>query len=250
MIVAVRSVLLAAACATLFAAGVSVGPAIAQEAACKDESIQTSGKARFRIFSKELELQGHGTAKDRAIANWEKEVASKFGNRWRRWGNAKDTTSQCETAGKFVGRFTIECTVSGRPCETRVVVEDDEGKRLRAGEARGERDEDDADDVDDADDDREDASDERKRASSAYLLRRDRAAHRRYLDAIDRSYDSWPYRRAMAYQDYLARRRARNEARAWARVNARQRWLQRQRDWAEGAQKRRYAYWHRWRWDD
>jgi hypothetical protein len=85
--------------------------------------------------------------------------------------------------------------------------------------------------------------------SSAYLLRRDRAAHRRYLDAIDRSYRSWPYRRAMAYQNYLAARRTRAEARAWARENARQRWLQRQRDWAERAQRRRYA-WHRRDWDD
>ena len=229
----------ACACAALFAAGGGVEPASAQGDACKADVVTTSGrsKLRFRAKTQQKELEGDGAAKADAIVNWEKQVAKSFGDDWKQWSKAKDTTFDCEAnKARVLGTF-IACTVSGRPCmagtpKAGAVVKDvrddaarreKKGARLVPGGRLREKDR--ADRYEGTGYDREmdyqrRHEAERKRREAAY------------------------YEREMARQEHLAEDRRRAEAAAWERENARQRYLVEQRKRIE----RRNSY--RPEWDD
>jgi hypothetical protein len=86
-------------------------------AACKGETLTVTGKATFRPLSKSKELEGKGAAMADAVASWERQVAKRFGQPWKQWAAAKDTSFDCGPQdGKIVGTSLIACTISGRPC--------------------------------------------------------------------------------------------------------------------------------------
>lgn len=212
MISAVRFLGPAAACATLLIAGALAEPASAQGDACKADIVTATGRGKFRPFTKTKELEGRGSAMADAVANWEREVGSRFGEQWKTWAGAKGTTFNCAPTktGKIIGSSFIGCTISGRPCATTpsaggAVIEDD----IRGPGAR-----------------------DRGRRLSEEGRAEDRA-----------------YRRAMAFQDRLAAERRRAEARALRREEAHQRYLARERGrtaLAQGAWEERLYRHHRY----
>ena len=230
--------LVATACTTLLFAGAAVEPASAQEV-CKDNTVTASGRGKFRPFTKTKELEGRGSAMADAVVNWQKEVREKYGDQWDTWSRAKGTNFECAPtkSGKIIGSSFIGCTISGRPCSSGgsskdQVVEERERDRGR----NRDRDRDRNRDRDGADDgDRRDGRD-------------------RYRRRIRTAYDM-----EMAYQDRLAERRKRADARLWARENRRQDYLTRQREraaiWAfkrstyygEYGTYRRYRAYNRYR---
>jgi hypothetical protein len=229
---------LAVAGAALLVADTLIAPASAQEE-CKSDVVTVSGRAKFRPFTKTRELEGRGSAFADAVANWRREVATRFGESWDRWTKAKDTTFTCAPtkSGKIIGSSFIGCTISGRPC---FFPDADDEKR---GSVAQNRDRDDSRDRDrdrdryrDRDRDDDGARDKRRRAA---LIAREKhlwsRAYRRemarqdHLAAARRRAETRAYRREMARQDYLAARRDRAEARGWRRVEARQRYLHRLR---------------------
>ena len=258
----------AAACAALLIAGALAQPARAQDVTCKDDAVSISGRAKFRPFTKTKELEGRGSAMADAVANWEREVGTRFGAKWGTWSRATNTTFSCEATktGKVIGSSFIGCTISGRPCARTsplagAIVEDDDGKEVRR--PRGKRDR--VDEEDDGNEvrrprgkrDRVDDDDDRDRGSRSRTYERwkYRAPKRRiewsrayrremayqdYLATARRKAESRAYRREMAYQDHLAAARSRAEAAAWRREEARQRYLANQRRWAE--RRRMWAY--------
>ena len=243
---------LAMAGAALLMADALVAPASAQEE-CKNDLVTVSGRTKFRPFTKTRELEGRGAAFADAVANWRREVSTRFGEAWDRWTKAKDTTFTCAPTktGKIIGSSFIGCTISGRPCFYPDPDDEKRGsvaqKRDRDGDDdRGRDDDRDRDDSKSRDRDRDGyrdrdrdgyrdgARDKRRRAA---LIAREKhlwsRAYRRemaqqdYLAAARRRAETRAYRREMARQDYLAARRDRAEARGWRRVEARQRYLQR-----------------------
>jgi hypothetical protein len=241
MISAARLLGLAAACvcAALFAAGAGVEPATAQGDVCKADVVTTSGRAklRFRAKSKEKELEGDGAAKTDAIAKWERQVADSFGNDWKQWSKAKDTTFDCEAnKARIVGTF-ISCTVSGRPCLA--------GTPKAAAVTKEDRD----------DDARRDRKGSRfvsggrgpgnDRITRYEDIRYERAMERqRWIEAERKRRETAHYEREMARQKHLAEHRRRAETAAWERENARQRYLEERR--------KRIERWNSYRpeWDD
>jgi hypothetical protein len=113
-----RFLMLAPAGAMLLLAGALAVPAGAQGEACKSEIITATGRAKFRPFSKAKELEGHGAAMADAITAWQQNVDAKFGDQWKSWSKAKDTTFTCAPtkSGRIIGSSFIGCTISGRPC--------------------------------------------------------------------------------------------------------------------------------------
>ena len=117
MISAARLIASATACAALLAAGALGAPAGAQGDACKGSAVTAVGKAKFRPFSKTKELEGRGSAMDDAVASWQREVVARFGEQWKRWDTAKDTSFNCvPTKSEKLGLPVVACTVTGRPC--------------------------------------------------------------------------------------------------------------------------------------
>jgi hypothetical protein len=221
MISAARLLALATACATLLIAGALAEPAGAQDDVCKAETFTAAGRAKFRPFSKAKELEGRGAAMADAVANWQREIGAKFGERWKLWSEAKDTSFDCAPtrAGKIIGSSFIGCTISGRPCapaasrDGDAVADDDGGgeivraKRRRAGGGRG--------------------LDPEARAYAREMAYQDR------LTAERARAEARAYEREMARQRQLAAERTRAESAAWERENARQRQLADQRRKAE-----------------
>lgn len=237
---------LAAACAALLIAGALAEPARAQDTVCKDDVVSISGRAKFRPFTKTKELEGRGAAMADAVANWEREVGTRFGAKWSRWSRATNTTFTCEATktGKVIGSSFIGCTISGRPCARTsplagAIVEDEDDNEVRRPRGKRER-------VDDDDRDRGSRTYERRRYRAPQRKTQWSRAHRRemafqdYLAGARRRAESRAYRREMAYQDYLAAARSRAEAAAWRREETRQRYLANQRRWAE--RRRMWAY--------
>lgn len=238
---------LAAACAALLIAGALAEPARAQDTVCKDDVVSTSGRAKFRPFTKTKELEGRGAAMADAVANWEREVGTKFGAKWGTWTRATNTTFTCAATktGKVIGSSFIGCTISGRPCARTsplagaIVEDEDDNEVRRPRDKRG----------------RVDGDDDRDKGSRSYERRRYRAPQRKtewsrayrremayqdYLAAARRRAELRAYRREMARQDHLAAARRREEAAAWRREESRQRSLANQRQWAERRRMRAY----------
>jgi hypothetical protein len=118
MIAGARFLGLAATCAALLVASAWVDPARAQSEVCKPDVVTADGRAKFRPFTRTKELEGRGSAMADAVATWQQEVGAKFGEQWKMWSKAKDTTFNCAPSkpGKIIGGSFIGCTISGRPC--------------------------------------------------------------------------------------------------------------------------------------
>jgi hypothetical protein len=218
MISAARFLGLATACAALLAAGSWVEPAGAQGDACKADAVTASGRGKFRPFTKTKELEGKGSAMADAVVNWEKEVGGKFGETWKRWDKAKDTSFECAPtkSGKIIGSSFIGCTIKGRPCSAPVsagggpVASKSGGDGARdKGRRAGER----------------DARTEGDRAYQREMAYQDRLAAERDREA------KREYEREMARQDALAAQRKRDEARAWEQEKIYQRERERRERW-------------------
>jgi hypothetical protein len=196
MVPRVSSLALLAASAALLTMGLPTEEAGAQSQQCKAEAVSASGQAKFRPFTKTKELEGRGSGMADAVAKWEQKVSARFGEQWKKWANASNTTFECAPtkSGKIIGSSFIACTISGRPCSS--------------GSGR-------SDSVVEREGDRRQAGSVGDRRLGDAASARDRYAHIR-----DRAYV-----REMIRQDYLARRRDRAEKRAWDRENAKQRYL-------------------------
>ena len=110
-------VALATACVALLVTGARLAPAAAQGDACKGSAVTAIGKAKFRPFSKAKELEGRGAAMDDAVSAWQREALARYGERWKRWDKAKDTSFDCAPAkSEKLGLPVVACTVTGRPC--------------------------------------------------------------------------------------------------------------------------------------
>jgi hypothetical protein len=135
MMSAARILGLGAACALLFATGQGVEPANAQPA-CKNDVITATGRGKIAI-RRQRQLEGGGSAMRDAVATWEREAESKFGDEFKSWDRARNAKFDCAPSGTF----TVQCTISGSPCHNsaerrepdRVVVRD------RDDDRRGER---------------------------------------------------------------------------------------------------------------
>jgi hypothetical protein len=210
MISSARLLGLGTACAALLIAGAGLSPAGAQADTCKADVVTASGKAKFRPFSKTKELEGRGSAMADAVASWQKEVGARFGQQWKMWSRAKDTTFDCAPTktGKIIGSSFIGCTIKGRPCSFVArpgggTAADDAGrardKGRRGGDGEGPR-----------------------HRDTVY----DRAmAYQDHLTDERRKAEARAYEREMVYQTHLAAEREREAARAYQREMARQRHL-------------------------
>jgi hypothetical protein len=194
MISAARVAVLAAAMsATFLMAGAAVEPATAQGDACKSDVVTSTGRGKWRPFTRTKELEGGGAAMKDAVAAWEREAASTHGDRFKLWSEAKDKTFDCQiTQGKVLSNL-VACTISGRPCAAPEEATPAAGTQPEQV-SRADRDDDDDDRV------------------------------------VRRSGQSWRYRQEMRRQDALTRWRANREERGFEREQNRQRYLQRARD--------------------
>ena len=239
MVHAARLLGLVSACAALLVASTLVAePASAQGDACKADLVSAAGRAKLRLFTKnqKKELEGDGAAMRDAIAKWELKVKDSFGDEWKKWSAAKDTTFDCEsTKGKILGAY-IGCTISGRPCMTapragEAVVEDEKGPGARPRKGG--------------------APIVTKRGPIArpnpdpaaryedWVYEREMARQRRMEEERKRA-ETLAYEREMARQKYLAEKRARDETLQWERENARQRYLVEERKRGDRYYDRRY----------
>jgi hypothetical protein len=201
MISAARvAVLAAAAVAAFLMAGAAVEPAAAQGDACKGDVVTSTGRGKWRPFTRTKELEGNGAAMKDAVAAWEREAASTHGERFKLWSEAKDKTFDCQvTQGKVLSNL-VACTISGRPCataESGAPASADDDRPGRAKVSRANRDDDDDDDND---------------------------------RVVRYGGQSWRYRQEMRRQDALANWRDRREERGFEREQGRQRRLQQARD--------------------
>jgi len=94
------------------------------EERCKRELIKASGNAVWRPFSRKRELAGEGAAMQNAIANWQRQVRSKYGEQWMVWDRSgdpeqgRDLRKDCVAASiGTIGRNVIRCTITGYPCK-------------------------------------------------------------------------------------------------------------------------------------
>ena len=109
--------LVCALAAALVVAGALAMPVDAQQPRCKDEVYRSAANAQFRPRTRERELAGNGVAYQKAVRNWEREVAATHGRAWARYDRARRKTKQCRAASEgAVGRNFIRCEVSGQPC--------------------------------------------------------------------------------------------------------------------------------------
>jgi hypothetical protein len=217
---AARLLGLAAVCAAPLFAGALAEPASAQGESCKADTVTTSGRGKFRPFSKQKELAGEGAAMRDAVANWEKQVASSFGEEWKKWSSAKDTSFDCGiTQGKILSNL-VACTISGRPCLTTAAAPGP-GKVVEVEKEKGPV--------------RRPRNNGRPITPEDRIVRHEdrvyeRAmARQRHLEEERKRAETASYEREMARQKYLAEQRSREEAAAWEREDARQRYLAEQR---------------------
>jgi hypothetical protein len=196
MIAAARVwVLAVAAGAALLIAGAAMEPAAAQDD-CKADLVTSTGRGKFRPFTKTKELEGNGAAMKDAVATWEREVGATHGERWKQWELAKDKTRECGiTQGKILSGL-VACTISGRPC---AAPEPPAAPPVTAGSP----------------------------GTSDQVRRADRDDNVRVGPVGGRS---WRYRQEMRRQQLLAQWRERREERAFEHEQARQRYLERSRD--------------------
>jgi hypothetical protein len=205
-------------------------PASAQGDACKADIVTAQ-------TSKRVVPVGNDEAMRSAIANWERQAAG-FGDRWKNWSNAKDTSTDCERIKGKIAFTYVRCTVSGRPCVAAgtanvgtTTVEDDKGpdkgsrKRLR-------------------DNGPPIVVKEKPVRYEDWAYQRE-MERQRHLEAERKRAETAEYEREMARQRHLAEHRAREEALGWERQKARQRYLERQQEWYDRAYMR-----GRYRWDD
>jgi hypothetical protein len=244
MISAARFFGLATACATLLIAGALVEPASAQDEACKADIVTAAGKGKFRPFTKTKELEGRGAAMADAVANWQQDVSDKFGEQWKSWSKAKDTTFNCAPTktGKIIGSSFIGCTISGRPCSLSappgggaVVDGDSGGGRTRDKGSppavppgrRAVADGDSGGGGRTRDKGRRVGEQERLKHEDRVYERE--MAYQNNLAAERRKAETRAYEREMAHQKYLAAERRRAESEALERENAHQRYLAEER---------------------
>src|SRR5262245_31925751 len=93
---------------------------------CK-ESLNAAGRAKFRPFTRAREIAGKGAAMADAIANWQRDVITKYGRQYMLWEKAADSTFYCGPAspGGF-GALFIGCTVQASPCNANEAQEPSE----------------------------------------------------------------------------------------------------------------------------
>jgi hypothetical protein len=96
----------------------AAGPSASADA-CKADAITVFGQAKFRRLTLEKELGGAGSAMADAVTVWEREAGAKFGDRWKTWSRATERSLEC---GETSGGGAINCTISGRPCESDTVA--------------------------------------------------------------------------------------------------------------------------------
>src|SRR5262249_50228781 len=121
---------LAAVGAALLGVDTLATPANAQSA-CKNDRITAKSEIRVR---------GETFATNEAKQRWEREAEERFGRSFAKWGKAKDTSIECESAkSPTVGLPAKICTVSARPCENAQVTEEKEDDSRR-GRRDGRRD--------------------------------------------------------------------------------------------------------------
>jgi hypothetical protein len=94
---------------------------------CKDK-LNAAGKAKFRPFTRAREIRGEGAAMADAVANWQRDVITKYGRQFMIWEKATETSFYCGPAspGTF-GSLFIGCTVEGRPCSAAAPPPEEEG---------------------------------------------------------------------------------------------------------------------------
>lgn len=110
-------VLVSALGAALLVAGASALSVSAQQPRCKDEIYRSAGNAQLRPLTREQELRGNGVAYQKAVRNWEREVAATHGKAWMRYDRARRKSKDCKAASSgAVGKNFIRCEVSGQPC--------------------------------------------------------------------------------------------------------------------------------------
>lgn len=71
------------------------------------DNITTRGKAGIKLFSRKDKRQ----ATERAINNWQDQVAEAFGRQYASWEKARGQDVSCNTKG-----FEVRCVVSAWPC--------------------------------------------------------------------------------------------------------------------------------------
>src|SRR5262245_46286550 len=83
---------------------------------CK-ESLNAAGRGKFRPFTRAREIAGKGAAMADAIANWQRDVITKYGRQFMLWEKAQESSFYCGPAspGGF-GALFIGCTVNAKPC--------------------------------------------------------------------------------------------------------------------------------------
>jgi hypothetical protein len=101
---------------------------------CKGEMIKASGNAVWRPFSREKELDGKGAAFANAVANWQREVRSKYGELWMQYERARGKDGgpvgrsdfDCvQTSFGVIGKNIVRCTISGDPCARKAETVED-----------------------------------------------------------------------------------------------------------------------------
>ena len=223
MIHAARLLGLVSACAVPLIAGALVEPASAQDETCKADLVTAT-------TSRRVVPVGDKEAMRSAVANWERQAANSFGERWKSWSKAKDTTSDCVPVKGKIAFTYMRCTISGRPCiagtpQAETVVEEDKkgtGKRLRENGPPI-------------------VVKDRPIRHEDWVYERE-MARQRHLEAERKRIETATYEREMARQKYLAEQRRREAAAAWERETARQRYLAEQQKWLDRAYDRG-PYW-------
>jgi hypothetical protein len=71
------------------------------------ERITTRGRAGVKFFSN----KGKRNGKERAVENWQEQVAAEFGPQFANWGRSRGQQLDCSTHG-----LKVTCTASAHPC--------------------------------------------------------------------------------------------------------------------------------------
>jgi hypothetical protein len=83
---------------------------------CKD-SLNAAGRSKFRPFTRSREIAGKGAAMADAVANWQRDVITKYGRQYMLWDKAGESSFYCGPANPGpIGSLFIGCTVQARPC--------------------------------------------------------------------------------------------------------------------------------------
>ncbi len=198
MMSAARVFGLGAACVTLLTFGPLLEPAHAQDA-CKNEVVTATGPPKIAIRRKR-QLEGGGSAMREAVAAWQREAESRFGDEFKNWDRAKDSKFDCSPSGTA----SVQCTISGRPCTAT-------SERRRAERIDRDRDDD--------DDNGRRSERRRDRAGKTRLSSRD--PRRERYDEDDRDFQHYGYVSGQYIGDddysFDGRRRHRHHRHHWGR---------------------------------